>query len=113
MPQSTTDDDSRHSPTPPRWLTSELIIKAAGILVTLAGLYYGISAKVDRLSDDVKEIRQALPNKELDAQKMREIEKRLDKIELDYGAFDAWVRNTREKLAEHGWNVPDVTMTKR
>lgn len=102
------DDDAKT----PRWLTPELIIKALTILITLVGLYYGISTKVDRLSEDVQEIRKALPNKELQESKLEEMNKRIAKLESDYGALDTWVRTTREKLAEHGWN-PDITIIRR
>jgi hypothetical protein len=87
----------------PSWFSLELIVKAATIFFTLAGLYYGISTKVDRLSDEVREIKQSLPNKERDAEVMKQLAQRVAALEDAHRDIDTWVRNTRERLAEHGW----------
>ena len=92
------------------WLTPDLIVKALAMAVTLAGLYWGIvarvdsaSSKVDALSSDLREIRASIPNREADKLIIQGLESRMDKLEKAYDVQDTWIRNTRERLAEHQW----------
>lgn len=91
-------------------LDPRFLIQIATIIVTVAAFALNVNAKVASLSDKqielssaVSEVRAALPNREANDLRYKQLEERVARAETQCAVVDTWMRNTRERLAEKGW----------
>ncbi len=85
------------------WLTPGLFIQIITIIVSMTIGWATMNNKVQGLQERIAEIRAALPNNEALNYRLKVMDDRISRNESEYLAIDAWVRNTRERLAEKGW----------
>ncbi len=85
------------------WITPQLMIQIVTIIVTVTLAWATLSNRLDQMQERLMDIRQQLPNKELYDERMTNIQNRLRDLDSKVSEQDAWIRNTREKLAERGW----------
>lgn len=60
-------------------------------------------ADIQAVLGEIREIRQAIPNREALEIKISSIEDRLKAVEGQQGTFTIQIQTMREKLAENGW----------
>lgn len=87
----------------PAWLSPGLAIQVTTIIVSVAIGWGTISNKVSGVEERLAEIRQALPNKEAQELRIRQLEDRVARAESEVSVAQTWIQNTRERLAEKGW----------
>ncbi len=87
----------------PQWLTPQLLIQVITIVVTLATAWAAISNRLANLQEKLVSIENRLPSREVIELKISAIERQMADLKTQVETQDAWVRNTRERLAERGW----------
>lgn len=92
--------DAQRNPT---WLTPQLIIQVLTIVITLATAWAAISNRLTSLQEKLVAIESRLPSREVIELKMNALERQVAELKAQLETQDAWVRNTRERLAERGW----------
>lgn len=87
-------------------LDPRFLIQLTVLLLSVAGLYYGLVAKQDNLSKEqlrqgavLEKIESRLPNSEALELRLRQIEGRVNDLNVAVKEFDSWVRITREERA--------------
>lgn len=78
-------------------------MQLATIVVSITLAWATLSNRLDQIQERVTDIRQQLPNKELYDERMTNMRQELDRLGRLVETQDAWIRNTRERLAERGW----------
>lgn len=96
MPEDTTNSFKS-------WLTPQLMIQIITIIVTVTLAWATLNNRLDQMQERLMDIRQQLPNKELYDERMSNIQIDLRNLREKVNEQDAWIRNTRERLAEKGW----------
>lgn len=87
-------------------LDPRFLIQLAVLLISVAGLYYGMVAKQDGLAKEqsrqgsvLEKIESRLPNSEALDIRLRQIESDVNDLRVEVKEFDSWVRITREERA--------------
>ena len=88
---------------PPSWLTPQLVIQILTIIITLATAWAAISNRLANLQEKLVAIENRLPSREVLDIRLDAMEKQIATLGQRVDNQDAWVRNTRERLAEKGW----------
>ena len=90
-------------------LDPRFLIQLAGILITAAGLYFGLVAKTDgvaaeqaRQAETLQTIQDSLPNREADDLRYQQLRSDVVSLRDQVAQFDGWVRVTREQLIKKG-----------
>lgn len=85
------------------WVTPQLMIQIITIIVTVTLAWATLNNRLDQMQERLMDIRQQLPNKELYDERMSNMQVELRNLREKVNEQDAWIRNTRERLAEKGW----------
>lgn len=90
-------------------LDPRFLIQIAGILLSFAGLYFGLVTKVDvvvseqtRQGAALSDIQKNLPNREAEDLKYQQLKADVVALREEVRGFDGWVRVTREQLIKKG-----------
>lgn len=95
--------DDNNNNTFKSWLTPQLMIQIITIIVTVTLAWATLNNRLDQMQERLMDIRQQLPNKELYDERMANMQIDLRNLREKVNEQDAWIRNTRERLAEKGW----------
>lgn len=99
--------DSPHT----TWLRSaELWVKFIGLVLTLAGIYYGVVIKINDLGNLIERMQdQATASRELQARLLLDLSSKLDKTTVDYTLLERRV-DAQEQAAAATKAVNDNTL---
>lgn len=73
------------------------------MLITVTAAWVTLGNRLDVLQEKLVAIQGQLPNREVLDLKIKALEAEQERIARLVETQDAWMRNTRERLAEKGW----------